>query len=58
MESSAIYGLGRALGHRCISLNAIVANRVTKEFSKDSNKTVEGLIKKSLELISKINIEF
>jgi uridine phosphorylase len=57
MESSAIYGLGRALGHRCLSLNAIVANRVTKEFSKDSNKAVEGLIKKSLELISKINIE-
>src|SRR5206468_10052353 len=27
MESSAIYGLGKTLGHHCISLNAIVANR-------------------------------
>ncbi len=35
METSAIYGLGRLLGHHCLSLNAIVANRVKKEFSKD-----------------------
>ncbi|MEO6404488.1 MAG: nucleoside phosphorylase [Ferruginibacter sp.] len=52
MESSAIYGLGKALGHRCLSLNAVVANRVVKEFSKDSGKTVENLIRKSLEVIS------
>lgn len=52
MESSAIYGLGQALGHHCISLNAIVANRVIKEFSKDGNKAVENLIKKSLEIIA------
>ncbi|MEJ7627727.1 MAG: nucleoside phosphorylase [Ferruginibacter sp.] len=52
MESSAIYGLGRALGHQCISLNAIVANRVVKEFSRDGNKAVENLIKRSLEIIA------
>ncbi len=51
MESSVIYGLGKALGHRCLSLNAIVANRVVKEFSKDSGKAVENLIMKSLEVI-------
>src|SRR5690349_6772739 len=28
METSAIYGLGRLLGHHCLSLSAIVANRV------------------------------
>ena len=33
METSAIYGLGKLLGHNCLSLNAIVANRVKKEFS-------------------------
>ncbi len=52
MESSAIYGLGRLLGHQCISLNVIVANRVVKEFSKDSAKAVDNLIQHSLNIIS------
>ncbi|MDB5206184.1 MAG: phosphorylase [Flavisolibacter sp.] len=52
METSAIYGLGKLLGHHCLSLSAIVANRVAKEFSKDSAVTVDNLIKKSLEIIS------
>jgi len=51
METSAIYGLGSALGHRCVSLSAIVANRITKEFSRDSGLAVENLIKQSLEII-------
>ncbi len=54
METSAIYGLGHILGHQCLSLNAIVANRISKEFSKDGGAAVENLIKKSLEIISKI----
>lgn len=52
MESSAIYGLGRLLGHKCVSLNVIVTNRVTKEFSKDGSKAVENLIQHSLNIIS------
>ena len=52
MESSAIYGLGKLLGHHCLSLNVIVANRITKEFSKDSANAVESLIKHSLQIIS------
>jgi uridine phosphorylase len=52
METAGIYGLGKLLGHHCLSLNAIVANRVTREFSKDINKTVEKLIRQSLEIIS------
>lgn len=51
METSAIYGLGKLLGHHCLSLNAVVANRVAKQFSKDGKAAVEGLIKKSLEVI-------
>ena len=51
METSAIYGLGSALGHRCVSLSAIVANRITKEFSRDGGLAVENLIKQSLEII-------
>ncbi|WP_207494226.1 nucleoside phosphorylase [Aridibaculum aurantiacum] len=54
METSAIYGLGRLMGHHCLSLSAIVANRVKKEFSKDGAAAVENLIKKSLEIIEKI----
>jgi uridine phosphorylase len=54
METAAIYGLGKALGHHCISLNAMVANRVTKQFSKDGKKLVEQLIEKSLGIIAEI----
>lgn len=52
METSAIYGLGKLLGHHCLSLNAIIANRIAKEFTKDAHKLVDGLIKKVLETIS------
>jgi uridine phosphorylase len=51
METSAIYSLGAALGHQCLSLSAIVTNRIQKEFSKDGNLAVENLIKQSLEII-------
>jgi len=44
METSAIFGLGKLLGHHCLALNAIVANRIVKEFSKDGKAAVEGLI--------------
>lgn len=46
METSAIYGLGKLLGHHCLAINAIVANRVQKEFSKDGKAAVGNLIKK------------
>ncbi len=52
METSAIYGMGKILGHHCLSLSAIVANRISKEFSKDGNAAVEKLIKQTLEIIS------
>ena len=54
METSGIYGLGKILGHHCISLSAIVANRVSKQFSKNGNKTVEQLISKCVDIISGI----
>ena len=56
METSAMYGLGRLLGHNSLSLNAIVANRITKEFSKDGNAAVENLITKALATIVENNI--
>jgi len=56
METSAIYGLGRALGHHCLSISAIVANRIKKEFSADGNKAVEDLISQSLAVIADSSI--
>lgn len=56
METSAIYGLGKVLGHHCLSLSAIVANRISKQFSKDGGKAVENLIKQSLQIIADSSI--
>lgn len=54
METSAIYGMGKVLGHQCLSLSAIVANRISKEFSKDGSAAVENLIKKTLEIVENL----
>ena len=48
METSAIYGLAKLLGHHALSMNAIIANRANGTFSKDPYKAVEGLIKYTL----------
>ncbi|MEN9549413.1 MAG: hypothetical protein RIR12_2004 [Bacteroidota bacterium] len=53
METSAIYGLGKLLGHHCLAINAIVANRVNQTFSKDGKAAVESLIKKFIEIFDK-----
>lgn len=52
METSAIYGLGKLLGHNCLAVNAIVANRVRQDFSKDGKAAVEKLIIKFIEIFS------
>jgi uridine phosphorylase len=52
METSAIYGLGKLLGHQCLAVNAIVANRVKKEFSKDGKAAVENLIKTFIQIFA------
>lgn len=44
METSAIYGLAKLLDHNACSMNAIIANRANKTFSKDPYKPVEELI--------------
>jgi len=44
METAAIYGLGKLMGHECLSLNAIIANRASGTFSEDPYKTVDALI--------------
>lgn len=52
METSAIYGLSKMLGHEALSLNCIVANRALGEFSKDSNKSIDNMIQYALEKLT------
>jgi len=54
METSGIYGLGKLLGHHCLSLSAMVANRIEKKFSTDGNAVVQALISKTLGILSGI----
>ncbi|GAB1309704.1 nucleoside phosphorylase [Urechidicola sp. KH5] len=48
METSAIYGLAKLLGHEALSMNAIIANRATGNFSENPYQTVENLIEYTL----------
>ena len=52
METSAIYGLAKLMGHRAASMNCILANRSTGQFSKDPVKTIDSLIKYTLEKLT------
>lgn len=48
MESSAIYGLSRHLGHHAVTICAIIANRLQKEYSKDYKRVVKTMIDETL----------
>jgi uridine phosphorylase len=51
MESSAIFALGKALGHKCTTLCLGVANRPLEEFSTGIDKEMDALIKYVLDRI-------
>jgi uridine phosphorylase len=52
METSAIYGLSKLLGHEALSLNAIIANRANGTFSEDPYKAVDALIAYTLDKLA------
>lgn len=52
METAGIYALSKALGHKALSINAILASRVSFEFSKNPQKIVENAIKIILERLA------
>ena len=52
METSAIYGLAKLMGHEAMSLNAIIANRVLGTFSKSSSTVIQNLITYTLNKIT------
>jgi uridine phosphorylase len=54
METAGYYAMGRLLGHDVVSCNAIVANRMSHQFSKNSDKTIDTLIKLVLDKASEL----
>lgn len=55
METSALYGLGKMLGHNTLTLTNIVANRVDKTHSLNYRAVMEQLIEKVLDRLSALN---
>lgn len=55
METAGIYALAKVLGHKALSVNAILASRVNYQFSKDPNAVVDKAIKLVLERITASN---
>ena len=48
MESSALYALGKALGHQCLCMCVVIGNRLAGKFSKDYHPAVDYLIESTL----------
>ncbi len=51
METAGYYAMSKILGHKMLSLNAIVANRISNKFHHAPEKCVDELIEKVLTLI-------
>ncbi|HRF14955.1 MAG TPA: nucleoside phosphorylase [Bacteroidia bacterium] len=52
METGAMYGLAKILGHHCCAVNLIVANRIAQQFSKKYEERMHQLIQTVLDRIS------
>ncbi|STX51793.1 purine nucleoside phosphorylase II [Legionella busanensis] len=52
METAALYGLSKMLGHRCCSINVAIANRITKKFTSSVHLAEKKLIEFTLEAIA------
>jgi uridine phosphorylase len=55
METSALYGLGKLLNHRCLTVCVIIANRALKNFTTDYEKSIEILITTCLDTLTEKN---
>ncbi|WP_242916684.1 nucleoside phosphorylase [Pontibacter liquoris] len=51
METAGYYSMGRLLNHEVLSLNAIVANRITQKFAENADEVINNLIVKVLDRI-------
>ncbi len=52
MESSALFGLAALLGHKAVSICAVIANRVTGEFIRDHDPVIEKLLRYTLDQLT------
>jgi uridine phosphorylase len=52
MEPSALYGLGKMMGHRCLTICAVIANRVSEQFCTDYHPYINKLITNTLDRLS------
>ncbi len=54
METAGIYGLCKLLGHKSISINAIMANRLSGEFASNPEQIMSSTIQKTLDILCKL----
>lgn len=54
METSALYGLSKILGHQCLSINTVINNRVLKTFTANMEASVQHMIQTSLAIIENL----
>jgi len=54
METSALYGLSKLSGHKALTICTVVGNRITNEFSKNAEASVDKMIRNFLEKIVKL----
>lgn len=52
METGAMYGLAKLLGHECCSANVIVANRLAGQYSKNADHAMNQLIENVLDKLT------
>ena len=52
METSALYLLGRLLGHKTLTICAIIGNRLSKKYSKKIKSTIDNMISLTLERLT------
>ncbi len=52
METSALFGLGKVLGHNTLTICDVIANRARKEYSKDVKASVDKMIRYVLDKLS------
>lgn len=55
METAGIYGMAALLGHRAISISALLANRLTGEFSQRAGETVDRMIEQALDILPQLD---
>ena len=52
METGAMYGLAKLLGHHCCAVNVIVANRIAQKFSTKYEESMHNLIQTVLDRLA------